>query len=224
MRFQNIGFAAYSTNPIQAPETEDSAVPGACERCVNAVISIFSDFSIKVSNLIRYDKIPLLWTYATSPSRFRHRRWRKYRTNSFERIKTMAKKEITITAHGSPIPAMWRSEPPCKTETIECGGGGVKKKSPCCASLCATRASAYQQTRYACSFWFAARFAKQSGDVYAESFSPSVLRDVHVHIADNSATDHKFLTTQITSSWSIRRQRRKAAPTLSVSSTIRWIE
>jgi hypothetical protein len=88
----------------------------------------------------------------------------------------------------------------------------VKRKSPCCASLCATRASAYQQTRYACSFWFAARFAKQSGDVYAESFSPSVLRDVHVHIADNSATDHEFLTTQITSSWGIRRQKRKAAP------------
>ena len=111
---------------------------------------------------------------------------------------------------------------PVRRKRLCAGGGGGG--SPCCASLCATRASAYRRTRYACSFWFAARFAKQSGDVYAESFSPSVLRDVHVHIADNSATDHKFLTTQITSSWGIRRQRRKAAPTLSVSSTIRWIE
>ena len=127
MRFQDIGFAAYSTKPIQVPETEDSAVPGDCERCVNAVISIFSDFSIKVSISLGCDIIPLLWTYATSPSRFLHRPWRKYRINSFERIKTMAEKEITITAHGSPIPATWRSEPPCKTETIVCGGGGDKE-------------------------------------------------------------------------------------------------
>jgi hypothetical protein len=98
----------------------------------------------------------------------------------------------------------------------------VIRKSPCCASLFATRASAYLRTRYACSFWFATRFAKQSVDVYTESFSPSVLHDVHVHIADNSATDHEFLTTQITSSWSICRQRR-TAPASSVSSTIRWI-
>jgi hypothetical protein len=45
---------------LQASETEDSAVPGDCERCVNAVISIFSDFSIKVSISLGYDKIPTL--------------------------------------------------------------------------------------------------------------------------------------------------------------------
>jgi hypothetical protein len=40
----------------------------------------------------------------------------------------MAEKKIATTAHCSPIPAMWRSEPPCKTETIVCGGGGGCEK------------------------------------------------------------------------------------------------
>jgi hypothetical protein len=40
----------------------------------------------------------------------------------------MAEKEIATTALCSPIPAMWRSEPPCKTETIVCGGGGGDKE------------------------------------------------------------------------------------------------
>ena len=39
----------------------------------------------------------------------------------------MAKKKIVTTSQGSPIPAIWRSEPPCKTETIVCGGGGDKE-------------------------------------------------------------------------------------------------
>ncbi|MEI6262390.1 MAG: hypothetical protein WCR46_21130, partial [Deltaproteobacteria bacterium] len=104
------------------------------------------------------------------------------------------------------------------------GGGGVTRKSSCCDSLCATRASASRRTRYACSFWFTARFAKQPVDVYTENFSPSVLHGVHVLIADNSTTDHEFLTTQMTSSWGMLRQRRKSAPTSSMFSTIRWFK
>ena len=39
----------------------------------------------------------------------------------------MAEKEIATTALCSPIPAMWRSETPCKTKTIVRGGGGDKE-------------------------------------------------------------------------------------------------
>ena len=52
-------------------------------------------------------------------------------------------------------------------------------------------------------FWFTARFAKQSAEVCAESLSPAILRDVHVLIADSSATDRKFLTTEM-ASWGMR--------------------
>ena len=52
-------------------------------------------------------------------------------------------------------------------------------------------------------FWFTARFAKQSAEVYAESLSPAILRDVHVLIVDSSATDRKFLTTEM-ASWGMR--------------------
>jgi CheY-like chemotaxis protein len=52
-------------------------------------------------------------------------------------------------------------------------------------------------------FWFTARFAKQSAEVCAESLSPAILRDVHVLIVDSSATDRKFLTTEM-ASWGMR--------------------
>ncbi len=52
-------------------------------------------------------------------------------------------------------------------------------------------------------FWFTARFAKQSAEVCAESLSPAILRDVHVLIADSSASDRKFLTTEM-ASWGMR--------------------
>ena len=52
-------------------------------------------------------------------------------------------------------------------------------------------------------FWFTARFAKQSAEVYAESLSPAILRNVHVLIVDNNATDRKFLTTEM-ASWGMR--------------------
>jgi signal transduction histidine kinase len=52
-------------------------------------------------------------------------------------------------------------------------------------------------------FWFTARFARQSAEVCAESLSPAILRDVHVLIVDSSATDRKFLTTEM-ASWGMR--------------------
>jgi signal transduction histidine kinase len=52
-------------------------------------------------------------------------------------------------------------------------------------------------------FWFTARFAKQSAEVCAESLSPAILHDVRVLIADSSATDRKFLTTEM-ASWGMR--------------------
>ena len=48
-------------------------------------------------------------------------------------------------------------------------------------------------------FWFTARFAKQSAEVYAESLSPAILRYMRVLIVDSNATDRKFLTTEMTS-------------------------
>jgi DNA-binding response OmpR family regulator len=52
-------------------------------------------------------------------------------------------------------------------------------------------------------FWFTARFAKQSAEVYAESLSLAILRNVHVLIVDNNTTDREFLTTEMTS-WGMR--------------------
>jgi len=52
-------------------------------------------------------------------------------------------------------------------------------------------------------FWFTARFAKQSAEVYAESLSLAILRNLHVLIVDNNTTDREFLTTEMTS-WGMR--------------------
>ena len=146
-------------------------------------------------------------------------------TKGFQRIKKLAEKEIATTRR---MVHRYRlcgdqSLPVRRIRLCAWGGGWVTRKSSCCDSLCATRASASRRTRYACSFWFTARFAKQHADVYTENLSPSVLRGVHVLIADNSATDHEFLTTQMTSSWGNAPTKAQSGPTSSMSSTIRWI-